>query len=109
MCLLGSVVIVLHAPPDQPVETIDQILSYALTPGTFHTIDVVISIADGNRIPSVLLGRGHILHSHDLSRRTGTRKKEPSDFHFDLLNRRLNISHVHQSVRNCIEVDPGRK
>ena len=33
MSLLGSVVIVLHAPPDEPVETIDQILEYALTPG----------------------------------------------------------------------------
>ncbi|KAL4909897.1 hypothetical protein BDW74DRAFT_143970 [Aspergillus multicolor] len=33
MCLLGSVVIVLHAPPDQPVETIDEILQYALQPG----------------------------------------------------------------------------
>ncbi|KAH8699065.1 DUF803 domain membrane protein [Talaromyces proteolyticus] len=33
MCLLGSVVIVLHAPPDQPVETIDMILDLALTPG----------------------------------------------------------------------------
>lgn len=34
MCLLGSVVIVLHAPPDKPVETIDQILGYAVKPGT---------------------------------------------------------------------------
>jgi drug/metabolite transporter (DMT)-like permease len=34
MCLLGSVVIVLHAPPDKPVETIDEILGYALSPGT---------------------------------------------------------------------------
>ncbi|KAL2003715.1 hypothetical protein VTN02DRAFT_2618 [Thermoascus thermophilus] len=33
MCLLGSVVIVLHAPPDKPVETIDEILGYALRPG----------------------------------------------------------------------------
>lgn len=32
MCLLGSVVIVLHAPPDKPVERIDQILGYALQP-----------------------------------------------------------------------------
>ncbi|KAJ5088712.1 hypothetical protein N7456_012328 [Penicillium angulare] len=30
MCLLGSVVIVLHAPPDKPVETIDDILGYAV-------------------------------------------------------------------------------
>jgi drug/metabolite transporter (DMT)-like permease len=35
MCLLGSVVIVLHAPPDKPVETIDEILQYALQPGMF--------------------------------------------------------------------------
>lgn len=33
MCLLGSVIIVLHAPPDTPVETIDDILRYALTAG----------------------------------------------------------------------------
>lgn len=33
MCLLGSVVIVLHAPPDTPVERIDEILHYALQPG----------------------------------------------------------------------------
>lgn len=33
ICLLGSVVIVLHAPPDKPVETIDEILDYALQPG----------------------------------------------------------------------------
>ncbi|KAL3467511.1 magnesium transporter NIPA-domain-containing protein [Aspergillus heterothallicus] len=33
MCLLGSVVIVLHAPPDKPVERIDEILHYALQPG----------------------------------------------------------------------------
>ncbi|KAL1978242.1 hypothetical protein VTN31DRAFT_1101 [Thermomyces dupontii] len=33
MSLLGSIVIVLHAPPDKPVETIDEILNYALSPG----------------------------------------------------------------------------
>ncbi|KAJ5625017.1 hypothetical protein N7510_001326 [Penicillium lagena] len=33
MCLLGSVVIVLHAPPDKPVERIDKMLEYALAPG----------------------------------------------------------------------------
>ena len=33
ICLLGAIIIVLHAPPDQPVETIDLLLSYALQPG----------------------------------------------------------------------------
>ncbi|KAF9457921.1 magnesium transporter NIPA-domain-containing protein [Collybia nuda] len=33
LCLIGSLIIVLHAPEDKPVETVDEILSYALRPG----------------------------------------------------------------------------
>lgn len=33
ICLLGALNIVLHAPPDEEVETVDQILEYALQPG----------------------------------------------------------------------------
>ncbi|KAG8410685.1 hypothetical protein J3459_016973 [Metarhizium acridum] len=33
VCLLGAVLVIIHAPPEQPVETIDQILDYALQPG----------------------------------------------------------------------------
>jgi hypothetical protein len=33
ICLIGSVVIVLHAPPDKEVQTIDEILNYAVQPG----------------------------------------------------------------------------
>lgn len=33
ICLLGSVIIVLHAPPDKEINTIDDILRYALKPG----------------------------------------------------------------------------
>jgi len=33
ICLLGSVIIVLHAPPDQEIETVDQILNAAIKPG----------------------------------------------------------------------------
>ncbi|KAI1824856.1 magnesium transporter NIPA-domain-containing protein [Xylaria intraflava] len=33
ICLLGAIIIVLHAPPDEAVETVDQILDYALRPG----------------------------------------------------------------------------
>lgn len=33
ICLIGAVVIVLHAPPDEEIETIDQILHYAIQPG----------------------------------------------------------------------------
>ena len=33
ICLLGSVIIVLHAPPDKEIETVDEILQYAMRPG----------------------------------------------------------------------------
>ncbi|KAH6909415.1 magnesium transporter NIPA-domain-containing protein [Coprinopsis sp. MPI-PUGE-AT-0042] len=33
LCLLGSLIIVLHAPEEEPVETVDEILHYAIQPG----------------------------------------------------------------------------
>ncbi|QRW10572.1 Magnesium transporter NIPA [Ceratobasidium sp. AG-Ba] len=33
LCLLGSVIIVLHAPEDKEVQTVDEILQYAIQPG----------------------------------------------------------------------------
>ncbi|KAK0711410.1 magnesium transporter NIPA-domain-containing protein [Lasiosphaeris hirsuta] len=33
MCLIGAAIIVLHAPPDEDIQTIDQILNYAIQPG----------------------------------------------------------------------------
>ncbi|KAL8693432.1 MAG: hypothetical protein Q9218_001742 [Villophora microphyllina] len=33
MCLIGSVIIVLHAPPDKDIKTVDEILHYAIHPG----------------------------------------------------------------------------
>ena len=41
VCLLGSVIIVLHAPPDKEIQTVDQILHYAINPGTYPAIDGV--------------------------------------------------------------------
>lgn len=43
MCLLGSVVIVLHAPPDKPVESIEEILGYALSPGNHYSRETTIN------------------------------------------------------------------
>lgn len=33
ICLMGLVIIVLHAPPDKEIETVDEILNYATRPG----------------------------------------------------------------------------
>ncbi|KAJ3300229.1 hypothetical protein HK104_003143 [Borealophlyctis nickersoniae] len=34
LCILGSIIIILHSPEDPHVESVDQILEYALQPGT---------------------------------------------------------------------------
>jgi magnesium transporter len=38
-CLIGSVVIVLHAPADPELDSVDHLLSYALMPGKWTSID----------------------------------------------------------------------
>ncbi|KAI1281394.1 magnesium transporter NIPA-domain-containing protein [Xylaria sp. FL0933] len=43
ICLLGALIIVLHAPPDENVETVDQILDYALRPG-FLLYSLIVAI-----------------------------------------------------------------
>lgn len=48
ICLIGAVVIVLHAPPDEEIETVDQILNYAIQPGELHsTRPLSLCSADG--------------------------------------------------------------
>ncbi|KAI9701037.1 MAG: hypothetical protein M1836_001706 [Candelina mexicana] len=43
ICLIGSVIIVLHAPPDKEIQTIDEILDYAIQPG-FLSYCAVIAV-----------------------------------------------------------------
>ncbi|KAH8653360.1 magnesium transporter NIPA-domain-containing protein [Xylariales sp. PMI_506] len=45
ICLIGAIIIVLHAPPDEPIETIDQILHYAIQPGYLLYCLVVVVFA----------------------------------------------------------------
>lgn len=105
MCLLGSVVIVLHAPPDKPVETIDEILEYAMSPGsvTLYRRHIVVLILIGFRFLVILCSGGHFLDGHDLPGRPSPRKEEPTDLHLHLLDRWLRFCHVYQSVRHCFE------
>lgn len=36
LCLVGSIVIVLHAPEDKEIATVDEMLEYALQPGAYR-------------------------------------------------------------------------
>lgn len=45
ICLLGSIIIILHAPPDEDIETVDKILELAMKPGMrrpFFTLEPVL-------------------------------------------------------------------
>ncbi|KAK4044630.1 magnesium transporter NIPA-domain-containing protein [Parachaetomium inaequale] len=52
ICLIGAVIIVLHAPPDEEIETVDQILNYAIQPG-FLLYSVAVCVFAGLMIYKV--------------------------------------------------------
>ena len=37
LCIIGSIVIILHAPEEKVVNSVDEILQYAVQPGVFST------------------------------------------------------------------------
>ncbi|KAK3333186.1 magnesium transporter NIPA-domain-containing protein [Cercophora scortea] len=46
ICLIGAVIIVLHAPPDEEIQTIDEILHFAIQPGfLIYAISVCVFAA----------------------------------------------------------------
>lgn len=45
ICLVGSVIIVLHAPAEKEIETVDEILEYALQPGFMFYCAVVLGFS----------------------------------------------------------------
>lgn len=102
ICLIGAVVIVLHAPPDEEIETIDQILQYAIQPGTSETSTTLHHWPNSSsRIPFLCYRRCWIRRLHDLQGRSGLRQEERSDLPLHLLDRRLDFSHVCQGFWNC--------
>nr|GAT48870.1 predicted protein [Mycena chlorophos] len=73
LCLLGSVIIVLHAPDDQPIDTITDFLNYALKPG-FLLYCLVVCVASvvlaygvapkhGRKNPVVFIGIASLVGS----------------------------------------------
>ena len=99
MCAqIGSVVIVLHAPSDPEVETVDEILAYASqfcelplrTQSGIQSSMSVHSFSDISRF------RGYFLRLHDLPRRTYSWHEEPDDIPLDMFSSRQCIDHGYQ-------------
>jgi hypothetical protein len=106
ICLIGSVIIVLHAPPDKEIKTIDQILHYAIQPGiSSHSMIWKISTNCISRVPHFLPHGRCIRCGYDIPCRTQVWEEEPSHLLVDLLNSRICLRHVGQGFWNCCEVD----
>lgn len=48
-CFIGSVLIASHAPPDKPIETVDEILNYAIQPGRLMKMRTVVPLMADKR------------------------------------------------------------
>ena len=112
MCLIGSVIIVLHAPPDKEITRVDEILQYAIHPGTAS--DKYIVYLNANivflaRIFNILHRCSSLFDGHDLPNSPKIWKEESPHLYINLFNRGLCLRHVGESFRHCLEVDVRRR
>lgn len=89
VCLMGSVIIVLHAPPDKEIDTVDEILKYTSRPPFLLYCLLIFSY-------SVFL-------VYRIVPKYG--KKESHGVHFHLRFCRLDFSDVYQGVWYFFKVD----
>lgn len=107
LCLLGSLIIVLHAPADKDIQTVDEILHYAIQPGAFpHSFGLLLSPRTPfTRIPIILLHRSRFQSGHDLHGCPSLRTFKPHRLHLHLLCGRVSLDHVRQRLRRGGEID----
>ena len=112
ICLLGSLIIVLHAPADKDIQTVDEILRYAIQPGTLSSSLLHVAQSSAmvaHRFLDVLLLRARIHASHDLRRRTHVWSFKTSCIHFHMLACWLSLHHGSQGFRHSREAHPRRQ
>jgi len=111
LCLLGSLIIVLHAPEDKAIDTVDEILHYAIQPGTWKWppsfLSTLTLVAD--RVPYVLLHRGRRHTGYDLHGRTEIWSFEPHRLHLHLLSRWFRQCYGYQRLWCCRQVNVRRE
>jgi Magnesium transporter NIPA len=112
ICILGSLIIVIHAPADKDIETVDEILRYAVQPGTLPpspSLRFATLLNERRRLPVVLLLRGR-LHAHnDLCYRTQIWPFKSTCIYLHMLCCRLCLYHGNQGLRHCREAHPWRQ
>ena len=112
LCLIGSVIIVLHAPPDKEIQTVDEILQYAIHPGIGFLSQRACMEANSLRrcrFSSLLRCGCHFLQRYDLQSCSKAWKEKPSHIHLDLFHGRICIRDVGKGFRYRLEVDFERE
>ncbi len=111
MCLIGSVIIVLHAPPDKEIQTVDEILQYAIRIRMIcsYLIKEYVKLTLSASFPVLLHLSSHLLKRHDLPSRPKAWKEESPHLPLNLFDRRVCISHVGQSLWDCPQIITQRK
>jgi Magnesium transporter NIPA len=109
-CLLGSLVLVLHAPPDREIQTIDEILDLAMQPCIIIAFEPIKSRhpLTIQSISSICHDSHHIRGIYDIQNRPRSRQDEPSRLCLYLFNNRLHRSHGHQGIRSCYQINIRR-
>lgn len=103
LCLLGSLIIVLHAPEDKDITTVDEILHFALQPGEFNFLSVKFSTLNWIRLRlyAVLPYRWCVQRLHDFRRCPPVWTQESCHLRLHLLPGWLCFGHVYQRLRSC--------
>jgi hypothetical protein len=99
LCLIGSLIIVLHAPEDKVTETVDEILLLAVQPGVSGPVLLSPNSQASARVPNVLLHRLGIFLGDDLHYCSSVRSLESNSVHLHLLYGRLRVCHGRQGLR----------
>lgn len=108
LCLIGSLIIVLHAPADKEVETVDEILHYAIQPGKLslaHSLLFLIRF----RIHAILPHCPRILYGHDFQCCPALRPLKSSRLHLDLLVSRFRVRYGYQRIRGRGQINLERQ
>ena len=109
LCLLGSLIIVLHAPADKPVEAVDEILHFALQPGVMQCFafltDFSNEICNSKRVSVILLLCCRLLPFHDLLCCPKIWTQKSHCVYLYLLSRRICFHYGHQGFRCRCQVN----
>lgn len=110
LCLIGSVIIVLHAPPDKEIETVNEILQYAIHPGKCNfAVNTWFCAELSTRILAILHHSSRLRRRHDLSSGAEIWQEESSHLHLNMFDSRLCVCNVNQGLWYRLEIDSGRQ